>query len=170
MLDVEPFDGLRRIMEVYTMNRYFTILLVACLLAGPALAYDKQLAANYEAFFSAFEEQQLAQALHGIPAKNVVEAIKKGEPLVLMDVRTRKEQSLVGVTYPDTLRIPMNEVFKAENLERIPKDRMVVVTCKSGTRGMVIALALRNIGFDNVYAMKDGILGMLNYLSPKTAF
>lgn len=100
----------------------------------------------------------------------VVEAISKGEPLLLLDVRTRQEQSIVGLTYPDSLRLPMNEVFKPENLARIPTDRRVVATCPSGARCLAIALALRQIGFSNVYSMKGGLMDLIKYLNPKTAF
>jgi len=85
-------------------------------------------------------------------------------------VRTRQEQSIVGVTLPNTLSLPMNEVFRPENLAKIPTDKKVIVTCKSGVRCTVIGLALRNIGFENVYATKGGLMGLMKYLSPKTAF
>lgn len=91
-----------------------------------------------------------------MPAEKVMEAIKKGEDVVLRDVRTRQEQSIIGLTFANTLQMPMNEVFRSENLGKIPTDRKVIVTCKSGVRCTVIGLALRNIGFDNVFAMKGG--------------
>jgi predicted sulfurtransferase len=37
-------------------------------------------------------------------------------------------------------------------------------------RCTVIALALRNVGFDNVYAMKGGLMELMKFLDPKTAF
>jgi rhodanese-related sulfurtransferase len=64
----------------------------------------------------------------------------------------------------------MDQVFKPESLAQIPTDRPVVVTCKSGVRCTAIAFALRNIGFENVYSMKGGLIDLMKYLSPKTAF
>jgi rhodanese-related sulfurtransferase len=90
--------------------------------------------------------------------------------VILLDVRTKKEQSIVGLTFENSLRLPMNEVFTPESLATIPTDKKVIVTCKSGVRCTVIALALRNIGFENVFAMKGGLTGLMKYLSPKTAF
>lgn len=152
------------------MRKLVVAFLVACFFSGPALAYDEALAKTYEQFFSSFEEKQVPKALHLIPPDKVVEAIKKGENIVLLDVRTKQEQSIVGLTFRETLSLPMNEVFKPENLAKIPTDKKVIVTCKSGVRCTVIALALRNIGFDNVYAMKGGLTALMKYLSPKTAF
>jgi rhodanese-related sulfurtransferase len=131
---------------------------------------NESLARTYEQFFASFEERKVQEALHLLPPEKVVEAIKKEEEVVLLDVRTKKEQSIIGLTYRDSLSWPMNEVFKSENLARIPRDKKVIVTCQSGVRCTVIALSLREIGFENVYAMKGGLTALMEYLSPKTAF
>lgn len=77
---------------------------------------------------------------------------------------------IIGLTYRVCLSLPMNEVFKPENLTIIPTDKKVIVTCQSGVRCAVIALSLREIGFENVYAMKRGLAALMEYLSPNTAF
>ena len=136
----------------------------------PALAYDQALAASYDAFFGKIAEQDAAKMLQLIPVDKVVEAINAGEDLILLDVRTRKEMSIIGLTYPGSLAIPMNEIFKPENLARIPTDKRVVATCHSGVRCMAVALALRNVGFAKVYSMKGGLIELMKYLDAKTAF
>jgi rhodanese-related sulfurtransferase len=152
------------------MKKCIFLLLVAFLFSGTALAYDEALAKTYEQFFASFEETQVPKALHLLPPEKVVEAINKGEELVLVDVRTKREQSFVGLTFHNRLSLPMNEVFKPESLAQIPTDKKVIVTCKSGVRCTVIGLALRNVGFENVYGMKGGLMGLMKYLGPKTAF
>lgn len=152
------------------MLRLLLAIVGGVFLSMPAAAYDEALARTYEQFFSSFEEQQLPKALQMMPAEKVVEAIKKGENIVLMDVRTEQEQSIIGLTYENTLHLPMNEVFKPENLAKLPADRKIVVTCKSGVRCTVIAIGLRNIGFSNVFEMKGGLMALMKYLDPKTAF
>jgi rhodanese-related sulfurtransferase len=137
---------------------------------APVLAYDQALAASYDAFFGTLAEQNTAKMLQLIPVEKVVEAINAGEDLTLLDVRTRKEMSLIGLTYPGSLAIPMSEIFKPENLARIPTDKRVVVTCHSGVRCTAVALALRNIGFANMYSMKGGLMEFMKYLDAKTAF
>ena len=144
--------------------------LVAALFSGQALAYDKAMAESYADFFSAFNEENVPAALRQVPASTVIEMIKQGDDLVLIDVRTRKEQAMIGLTYEHTLHLPMNEIFRKENLERIPTDKQVILTCKAGLRCTIIALALHHVGFDNVFAMKGGITEMNKYLNAKTAF
>jgi len=149
---------------------WFLVLIAAAAVGGPAGAYDAGLAKTYEQFFASFEEQQTAKALRFMTPEQIVEAIKKGEDIVLLDVRTEREQSLIGLTHPGTLHMPMNEVFKAENLAKIPTGKQVIVTCQSGVRCEVIALALRSIGFENIFSMKGGLAEMMKFLDPKTAF
>lgn len=152
------------------MKKCLVAIVVASMFSGTVLAYDKALADRYEKYFSAFEEKNVPKALRRIPAEKVVEMIKEGEDLVIIDVRTQKEQSIIGVTYEHTLNIPMNEIFEEENLKRIPTGKKVILTCKGGLRCTIVALALHQVGFDNVYSMKGGITVMNHYLSAKTAF
>ena len=74
------------------------------------------------------------------------------------------------MTAPGTLKIPMAQVFKPENLARIPTDGKVVVVCKAGHRAYVVAFALRHIGFENVYILQGGAISLAKYLSPKNAY
>lgn len=152
------------------MNKFLIVAVAALMFCGQAFAYDKALAESYEAFFSEFEGKNMSQALRQVPASNVIEMIRKGEDIVIIDVRTLKEQSMIGVTYKNTLHIPMNEIFKEENLRRIPEDRIVILTCKGGLRCTIMALALHHAGFDNVYSMAGGVTKMNRNIGPATDF
>ena len=152
------------------MIKYLITPLTVMVLCSQALAYDELLAKRYAEFFSTFDEENVSQALRQIPASTVVEMIKQDEELVIVDVRTSKEQSMLAITYPHTLNIPMNEVFQPENLKRIPTDKKVILTCKAGLRRTIMTLALHHVGFNNVYSMKGGITEMNKYLGAKTAF
>lgn len=162
----------RRRPATHGCPRVFAVVAAAFMFVGtvPALAFDQALAASYDAFFGKIAEQDAAKMLQLIPVEKVVEAINAGEELILLDVRTRKEMSIIGLTYPGSLAIPMNEIFKPENLARIPTDKRVVVTCHSGARCLAVALALRNLGFAKVYSMKGGLMELMKYLDAKTAF
>ncbi len=151
------------------MKTYLDSALIASIMVAPTLAYDKKLAKVYQDFFSTFDEKMVPKALHRIPVEELTEMIKK-EQVVLLDVRTHAEQQLIGATYKHTLSMPMNEVFKPENLAKIPTDKKVVITCQEGLRCTIIALGLRNIGFDNIYAAKGGLVALMQYVGAKTAF
>lgn len=102
-------------------------------------------------------------------AEAFVEELKQGKELVALDVRTPAEAGVFTVALPVSLAIPINELFTAENLERIPTDKPVVVICLSGTRATAAGTALRHVGFDNVRILKGGFKALVGYLNPKTA-
>jgi len=103
-----------------------------------------------------------------LSAEDLLKAVKAGEKMTVLDIRTPGETGIIGINLPDTLVISMDRLFTPENLGRIPTDRKVVVVCKSGHRATAIALALRHVGFDNVFILSLAALD--DYLSPKTAY
>jgi len=98
-----------------------------------------------------------------ISAKALVKKMMKGEKLTLIDVRTPEEQALTRV--PGALRIPMTDIMK--NLDRIPTDGTVVVICHSSPRAIIVTTALRILGYNNVYALKGGIMAIANLNAKK---
>lgn len=91
------------------------------ILSGTALSYDKELAKRFDAMFSQMTPEVLKQKPCQITSKQLLEMIKKGEDFVLLDVRTPAEQAIVGPRWKNTLYIPMHELFKEENLNKLPR-------------------------------------------------
>ncbi len=72
----------------------------------------------------------------------------------LIDVREAHEYEIAQLGGE---LIPMGEVM--DNVDRIAKDKMVVVHCRSGARSAAIINALESQhGFTNLYNLKGGIL------------
>jgi rhodanese-related sulfurtransferase len=135
-------------------------LLVASALLGfvaVGFSYDAELAKKLDAMFSQMTPEVLKQRPCQIDANQLFEMIKKKEDFVILDVRTPQEQSIMGITWKNTLNIPMHEVFKPENLNKLPKDKKIVVVCHSGDRAAAVVTGLRAIGFNNAYQFKGGI-------------
>jgi len=135
-------------------------LLVASALLGfvaVGFSYDAELAKRFNAMFSQMTPEMLKQRPCQIDANQLFEMIKKKEDFVILDVRTPQEQSITGITWKNTLNIPMHEVFKPENLNRLPKDKKIVVVCHSGDRAAAVVTGLRAIGFNNAYQFRGGI-------------
>ncbi|MEN8130488.1 MAG: rhodanese-like domain-containing protein [Pseudomonadota bacterium] len=154
------------------MKRVYTLLVsvLAVLLVVPtAWSYDIEAAKSYAKMFEPVQGVKAGKALHLIKPDGLVKRVKKGEAIVAIDVRTPAEFGFYGMAMTDTMAIPINELFKPENLERIPSDKLVLIVCKAGTRATAAATALRHIGFDNVYVLKGGLGAMASYLNPKTA-
>ena len=100
---------------------------------------------------SAREKADTAPAPTGIqryedPAE-LAALIETGSPEhVLIDVRTPAEYS--GGFIPTAVNIPVDTI--AADLPDIPKDRLVVVYCRSGNRSSRAAGALRDLGYTRV--------------------
>jgi rhodanese-related sulfurtransferase len=73
--------------------------------------------------------------------------------VVMLDVRTPEEYAEGHI--PGVVPIPLDQV--ANRLAEIPKDKTVIVTCRSGNRSNQAAQLLRQKGYDNVRNMLGGI-------------
>lgn len=77
---------------------------------------------------------------------------------VLIDVREQYEydEAQIGGTL-----IPMGDVM--DRVEEIPKDKQVVVHCRSGKRSASVINALeQNFGYTNLYNLNGGILAYID--------
>ncbi len=83
--------------------------------------------------------------------------IDLGEVFIL-DVRTQEEYD-AGHIKGSTL-IPLQVIDK--RLNEIPKDRKILVYCRTGHRSAQASEILANNGFTQVYNMKGGITGWTN--------
>lgn len=61
----------------------------------------------------------------------------------------------------NAVNIPLSE-FR-ERLDEIPKDRPVYIHCRSGQRSYNMVMALRNMGYENVYNISGSFLGICLY-------
>ena len=75
---------------------------------------------------------------------------------LLVDVREVDEVAQLAYYVPNIINIPLT-VFE-ENFTKIPKDRDVVLVCKSGARSLRAAGFLVNHGYDKVVYMKHGMI------------
>ena len=80
----------------------------------------------------------------------------------------KKDFQLIDVREPHEFEIaqmggeliPMGDVM--DNVDRIAKDKPVIVHCRSGARSGAIVNALEVNGFTNVFNLKGGILAWAN--------
>ncbi|MDU9048514.1 MAG: rhodanese-like domain-containing protein [Candidatus Electrothrix sp. Rat3] len=135
--------------------------------ASAAWSYDAKMAASYAKLFAPAEGVKVGKELHFIKPDGFIKNLQAGKEYVAIDVRTSGEVAMLGMTMPGSMAIPVNELFKEENLKRIPTDKMVLIICKSGARATVAGTALRHIGFDNVYILKGGLQALSAAYGPK---
>lgn len=79
----------------------------------------------------------------------------------LIDVREPHEYEIANLSAE---LIPMGEV--PDNLDKISKEKLVVVHCRSGARSGRIIEYLETLGYDNLYNLKGGILAWIDEIDP----
>ena len=108
--------------------------------------------------FSNFTPKVLANNPCAVEPEQVVDLIKEKQDFVILDIRTPMEQELLAPHLENTLYIPMHELFKEENLKKIPKDKTVLVLCHTDRRATAVVVALRLLGFDRTFVLRGGVV------------
>lgn len=151
------------------MKQKLLILASSMLITVTSLsAYDVELAKKFDGFYEKMTFEPLSKSHLLLKSDAFVEEVRKDPSIVVIDVRTPQEQAFVKLGYANTLEMPLEELFEARNLDRIPSDKRLVVVCHSGTRAIPSALNLKMLGFKNVQVLENGIVGMAQISSPKT--
>ena len=88
-----------------------------------------------------------------LSAPFAAELLSSNQPPLVVDVRAPREREQKHIS--GSLSIPLNRL--AENLERLPKYRSLLVYCAGGYRSSIAASLLRGSGFDSVSEIAGGI-------------
>jgi rhodanese-related sulfurtransferase len=82
-----------------------------------------------------------------------VNALQGRDDVLILDVREQSEYDAGHI--PGVTLIPLNDV--PNRMNEIPKDKPVIVTCRSGNRSGQATDFLRQQGYTNVHNMTGGI-------------
>ena len=88
-----------------------------------------------------------------ISVEELKQKIKSKEDFQLIDVREPKEYQLKNI---GGILIPLNELEK--NLDKISREKEIVVYCASGVRSKKAMTILNKNDFNNVFNLKNGLL------------
>ena len=77
----------------------------------------------------------------------------------IIDIRGKESYDSAHII--NAVNIPMDEI--RDRLDEIPKDRPVYIQCRTGKSSYNVVMALQHLGFDNVYNVAGGILGLSFY-------
>jgi rhodanese-related sulfurtransferase len=92
-----------------------------------------------------------------ITARELKELIDKKADFQLIDVREQHEYDEANL---NGVFIPMGDVM--DNVDKIAKDKQVVIHCRSGKRSAAVIQALETqLGYSNLYNLKGGILAYI---------
>jgi sulfur-carrier protein adenylyltransferase/sulfurtransferase len=121
---------------------------------------------DYDHFCGIVPESKEEKAVkNGVPQLSVKELknrIDAGEDLFVLDVREPYEYQIAQI---GGKLIPQNDV--PQRLAEIPRDREIVVHCRSGARSQKIAEFLKQSGYQQVVNLAGGILAWSDEIDPK---
>src|SRR5580692_5500815 len=120
---------------------------------------------DYEHFCGIVPESKEEKAVkNGIPqmsVKDLKQRIDAGEDVFILDVREPYEYQIAQI---GGKLIPQNDV--PQRLADIPRDREIVVQCRSGARSQKIAEFLKQSGYTQVVNLAGGILAWSDEIDP----
>ena len=108
------------------------------------------------------EEKAVKNGVPQLSVKELKQRIDGGEDVFLLDVREPYEYQIAQI---GGKLIPQNDV--PQRLAEIPRDREIVVQCRSGARSQKIAEFLKQSGYTQVVNLAGGILAWSDEIDPK---
>jgi adenylyltransferase/sulfurtransferase len=104
-----------------------------------------------------------------LPDGAVVDAVElarllEKEEVLLVDVRGADEHALVAI--PGAVLVPLPRIESGEALPELPRDRRVVLHCKSGARSERALRALIAAGYTDVAHLDGGVLAWVDQVDP----
>ena len=144
-------------------------ILLASLCSVNLSAYDADLAQKFDETFSQYTLKNLNNSKMLIDSETVMKMLQKKEDFVLLDIRTPNEMGVLGLRTKNTIEIPFDLLFKKENLDKLPKEKPIVIVCHSGGRALQAATSLEMLGFKNAKVLYGGIIALAKSDSTKNA-
>ena len=93
--------------------------------------------------------------------------LSSGEPPFLLDVRQPYEWDIVNLAPNGAVMIPLAEL--PDRLDELPRDREIVVYCRTGARSDSAARLLAQEGFSSVFNFVGGIHAWVDEIDPSLA-
>lgn len=106
-------------------------------------------------FRSLFGRGSAARSYTNEGVAEVKKRMDDGEQLLLLDVRSADEYAHDG-HIPGSRLIPLPVL--SQRAAELPRDRAIVVVCRSGNRSQVACDVLAKLGFDNLTNLSGGMI------------
>lgn len=151
------------------MIKLLSLSLLSATLTISALAYDVAKASENEKFYSHFTQKACADSKLFINAEDTLKLIRDDGEYLLLDVRSNGEASVFALGGKNAVQIPLEDLFKKENLDKLPANKQIIAICHSGTRGLMAAMGLKQIGIKNVQVLQGGFIALAEANTPKNA-
>ncbi len=100
--------------------------------------------------------------INEIDSESLQQRIASGEDILLVDVRTPAEIAQGAI--PDALHLPMHLI--PIRISELPKERDVVLYCRSGARSYQVCAYMMQQGYDRVLNLRGGIIAWARHGYP----
>lgn len=151
------------------MKKLLYMAFATLVLSTTSMAYDQVKADQLNKFYSHMNQKACAKSKLFIKAVDVMKMLRENKKFTILDVRTDGEASIISISASNAIHIPISELFKKENLNKLPKDEPIVIVCHSGTRATLAAIGLKQIGFKKSHVLKGGLIALATANNPKNA-
>lgn len=151
------------------MKKLLTSSLLIASLSITSFAYDTEKAKALDNFYSHFTQKACANSKLFIQADEVMKMLRKNTKVTVLDVRTKGEHAIISIGLKNSIYIPIKDLFKKENLDKLPTDHTIAIVCHSGTRAILVAAGLKQIGLKNTRVVKGGLVALANANNTKNA-
>jgi molybdopterin/thiamine biosynthesis adenylyltransferase/rhodanese-related sulfurtransferase len=124
---------------------------------------------DYEVFCGVAPASDVEAAMEGgavdeVGAASVLEQLASDRPPYLLDVREPWEWAVSNLSARGARLIPLGELD--ERMGEIPRDRSVVVYCRTGQRSLQAALQMTEAGFGHVSNLRGGMVAWAREVEP----
>ena len=120
----------------------------------------------FDNFFSNIDENSLKNKPCRIEVEEFFKILENSsEKIQTIDIRTQNELNFTEFKYGNVLNIPMNLIFKKNNLDKLSKNKLIIVLCHTGTRAIAVTTLLNILGY-NSKTLKGGWVALADYLKP----
>lgn len=100
--------------------------------------------------------------INEIDSESLQKRIASGEDVLLVDIRTPAEIAQGAI--PDSMQLPMHLI--PIRISELPKDRDVVLYCRSGARSYQACAYMMQQGYDRVLNLRGGIIAWARHGYP----
>ncbi len=102
--------------------------------------------------------------INEIDSESLHERIATGDDVLLVDIRTPAEIAQGAI--PDAMQLPMHLI--PIRINELPKDRDLVLYCRSGARSYQACAYMMQQGYDRVLNLRGGIIAWARHGYPIT--
>lgn len=100
-----------------------------------------------------------------VTPRELAERLARGDDLVLLDVREPHEQAIARI--PGARLLPLGTLGEA--IDTLPRERDIVILCRSGVRSARAVRQLQGTGFTRVWNLAGGLLRWSDEVDPTMA-